>query len=95
MKQVNGQGNISDALLACSITFPIQMVIAFAIEAVENSVEEKREQNQEPRCCQSRVLLCLGLLFGLFYFPPIGLNQSYPSKKIVILHMFKFLDSFD
>lgn len=50
MKQVNGQSNISDALLACSITFPIQMVIAFAIEAVENSVEEKRA---EPKRCQS------------------------------------------
>ena len=42
MKQVNGQGNISDALLACSITFPIQMVIAFAIA----SVEEKREKTK-------------------------------------------------
>ena len=82
MKQVNGQGNISDALLACSITFPIQMVIAFAIEAVENSVEEKREQNQEPRCCQSSSAVSWSpQVFGLFYFPPIGLNQSYPSKK--------------
>ena len=58
MKQVNGQGNISDALLACSITFPIQMVIAFAIA----SVEEKRER--KPR-------LWTFLLLEEFLSPPL------------------------
>ena len=59
MKQVNGQGNISDALLACSITFPIQMVIAFAIAIQKDTKGEEEEQEGANRF----LTLCLFAYF--------------------------------
>ena len=88
MKQVNGQGNISDALLACSITFPIQMVIAFAIA----SVEEKRER-------KPRLVLVFGLFFFLKNFPHLYRTTqsvlSFKKTKLSFCICSSFLDSFD